>query len=136
MDELLDRYRQERSDREKAHTAKLDEMRQRHAAYRDELRQKGAARRQHARTYGSTLGGRAHDRDERRERMSQSVEQAARERDAVRSRTRAPTRHGFLQAEAEAGNEKALALLARWSAGGVRSRRTCCTPRICRPATR
>ena len=110
-DELMARYRVDREEKQKARAAGLDEVRARHARYRAELRQEGADRRLHSRQYGTTPRRREVEREERRVQMRQSIDAAAAEREAVRKRSRTPTWYGFLQGEAEAGNEKALRLL-------------------------
>lgn len=110
-DELVARYRSERDEKRQARAAGLDEVRARHASYRAELRREGADRRRHGRQYGTTPRRQETDREDRQARMRQSIEAAAAEREAVRKRNRTPTWYGFLQGEAEAGNEKALRLL-------------------------
>ena len=110
-DELVARYRAEREERQAARVAGFDAVRARHASYRAELRQEGVDRRRHDRQFGTTPQRREVDREERRVRMRQSVDAAAAEREAVRKRNHTPTWYGFLQGEAEAGNEKALRLL-------------------------
>ena len=111
VDELVARYRSDLGDKQKARVAGLDEVRARHACYRTELRQDGADRRRHGRQFGTTPRRREVDREEQQVRMRRSIDAAAAEREAVRKRNRTPTWYGFLQGEAEAGNEKALRLL-------------------------